>query len=343
MAFDIGRVFYDGAAGLTGPQRAIAHWIEEEITKNRDPVARGGQARKVRDSASDATQPRLYDLSFCPILPRGEKFVAALGHFRRSPETGRTLFGDASKTKTSKASDGHVGGIASIAAYPKPLKRTRNFRRDITHETLKDLKTVVVDDYGGLVVGKLAERHRLDAGKGDLWLPMERFAELDEKTLCHKLLIVPFLPPDWNTRRRHRFEAATGYRLTESIAEAQAAAYSPGAPDTMPVSATEISGPENAWCGLPLPQRLHAAMTGRGLKRIDLARIFNVTPGAVTRWLYGLKPEEDPAKARPIPADLAVLMVRWIESGAQPTPQQLVALPSRHRTPRGGPRRAGAI
>jgi hypothetical protein len=43
-------------------------------------------------------------------------------------------------------------------------------------------------------------------------------------------------------------------------------------------------------------------------------------PGAVTRWLYGLRQDEDPSQAKRIPNDLAVLMVRWIETGAEPTP-----------------------
>ncbi len=85
-----------------------------------------------------------------------------------------------------------------------------------------------------------------------------------------------------------------------------------------------------------LPNRLYAALVARMLKRTDLARIFGVTPGAVTRWLYGMKPEEDASKAKRIPEDLAALMVRWLETGHEPTPDELSALPSRSRTPRGG-------
>jgi transcriptional regulator with XRE-family HTH domain len=85
----------------------------------------------------------------------------------------------------------------------------------------------------------------------------------------------------------------------------------------------------------PLPNRLYAALAERKLKRKDLARIFGVSCAAVTYWLNGLKLGEDPKDAKPIPGDLAILMVRWLETGQEPTPQELAALPSRSRTPRG--------
>jgi hypothetical protein len=57
----------------------------------------------------------------------------------------------------------------------------------------------------------------------------------------------------------------------------------------------------------------------------------------------GLELGEDIMKAKPIPDDLAVLMVRWIETGQEPTPDELGALPSRSRTPRGGPSAASEV
>ena len=122
---------------------------------------------------------------------------------------------------SSKKTDDHIGGIAAVATYPRPQKRTRNFTREIAGAALRDLQAVVVGYFGGLVVGRLAERDRLDGGKGSLWLPLDRFTDLDERTLCHKLKIMPFLPTEWNSRRRDLFESSTGYRLTESVAEAQ--------------------------------------------------------------------------------------------------------------------------
>ena len=91
-------------------------------------------------------------------------------------------------------------------------------------------------------------------------------------------------------------------------------------PQAKPTPAGEIfKGPEDGWLGLPLPERLDAARKYRNLQRIDLARIFGVTPGAVTRWLYGMKIGEDQAKAKPIPADYGSMgrsLVRLNGSGA---------------------------
>jgi hypothetical protein len=149
-----------------------------------------------------------------------------------------------------------------------------------------------------------------------------------------------FLPPDWNQKRRDRFESVTGFQVTEDIAGAQAAAWGNAA------SVTHEAKPEpvgencrletDGWTRLgPLPNRLHAALAERKLKRKDLARIFAVSCAAVTYWLKGLKFGEDSKDAKPIPGDLAVLMVRGLETGKEPTLEELAALPSRSRTPRG--------
>jgi hypothetical protein len=60
-----------------------------------------------------------------------------------------------------------------------------------------DLKAVAVDYLGGVVVGRLGGR-----GEGQVWLPLDKWATLDEQTLCHKLKVFVFLPPDWSQKRR---------------------------------------------------------------------------------------------------------------------------------------------
>jgi transcriptional regulator with XRE-family HTH domain len=95
-------------------------------------------------------------------------------------------------------------------------------------------------------------------------------------------------------------------------------------------------GEGDGWKQLgPLPNRLYAALEARKLKRTDLARIFGVSSAAVTYWLRGLKLGEDASEAKPIPEDLGRLMVRWLETRQEPTQDELAALPSRSRTPRG--------
>jgi transcriptional regulator with XRE-family HTH domain len=78
--------------------------------------------------------------------------------------------------------------------------------------------------------------------------------------------------------------------------------------------------------------RDEAEFETRKLKRTELARIFGVSSAAVTYWLRGLKLGEDASEAKPIPEDLGRLMVRWIrwiETGQEPTPDELAALPLR--------------
>ena len=347
VSFDAGRTFYHAAAGLKAEQRNLVNWLEGQITEKRDPIPKGRKREQSKPKAKGepVKEPRLYDKSFCPLLPEERSFVAALGHFRRNPEAGFTLYGTASKA--SKASGGHIDGLVAVLGYPLAPGRAHDARRGVVRQALQDLKAVAVDYLGGVVVGKLGGRGR---GQDD-WLPLDKWTDLDEETLCRKLKVFVFLPPDWNQRRRDRFEKVTGYRVTENIAEAQAAAWGTAAPQAIEATAEPQAKPApgiyrgeaDGWKQLgPLPNRLYAALEARKLKRTDLARIFGVTPGAVTRWLYGMKLGEDQAKAKPIPADLGSLMVRWLESGQEPTPDELAALPSRSRTPRGGGRKAGS-
>jgi hypothetical protein len=334
VSFDAGRPFYHSAAGLTAPQRNLVNWVEREITLKRDPIRKERKNQKFNSKTKDAREPRLYDHIFCPLLPEGQSFVAALGHFVGNPEAGFTLYGTASKG--SKRSGGHMDGLVAVLGYPLAPGRAHDARRNVRSRVLEDLKAVAVNYLEGVVVGKLGGR-----GQGQVWLPLDKWATLDEQALCHKLKVFVFLPPDWNQKRRDRFESVTGFQVTESIAEAQAAAWGSAAPavthEAKPEPAGEmISRQVDGWKRHgPLPNRLYAALAERKLKRKDLARIFGVSCAAVTYWFKGLKLGEDSKDAKPIPGDLAVLMVRWIESGQEPTPGELAALPSRSRTPRG--------
>jgi hypothetical protein len=321
-------------AGLTAQQRNLVNWVEREITVKRDPIRKERKNQKSNSKTKDAREPRLYDHIFCPLLPEGQSFVAALGHFVRNPEAGFTLYGTASKG--SKRSGGHIDGLVAVLGYPLAPGRAHDARRNVVRRVLDDLKAVAVDYLGGVVVGKLGGR-----GQGQVWLPFDKWATLDEQTLCHKLKVFVFLPPEWSQKRRDCFERVTGFQVTESIEEAQAAAWGNAAPvvrhEAKPEPVGETSRLEvDGWKQLgPIPNRLYAALVERKLKRTDLARIFGVSCAAVTQWLKGLKLGEDLRDAKPIPADLAVLMVRWLETGQEPTPAELAALPSRSRTPRG--------
>src|ERR1700730_1034224 len=338
VSFDAGRTFYHAVAGLTPEQQNFLNWLERQITQKRDPVPKFSKRERCKPNATDALDPRLFDETFCPFLPEG-KFVAALGHFRRNPEAGFTLYGSASKA--GKKSGAHVTGLVAVLGYLLPPGAAHNARRGVVRKALEDLKAVVVGYLGGVVVGKLGAQ----AGGTGIWLAFDKWTDLDEEALCRKLKVFVFLPPDWNQRRRERFEQVTGYRVTESITEAEAAAWGSAVPvevaraepHARPAADTIYQGEPGGWKQLgPLPNRLCAAMQSLNLKRSDIARIFGVSPPVVTYWLKGLKLGEEKRDAKPIPKDLAVLMVRWLETGQEPTQVELAARPSRSRTPRRG-------
>jgi hypothetical protein len=174
-----------------------------------------------------------------------------------NPEAATTLCGTVSKA--GKTSGGHVDGLVAVLGYPLAPGRAHDARRGVVRKALEDLKAVAVDYLGGIVVGKLGRRARA----GDDWLAIDKWTDLDEESLCRKLKVFVFLPPDWNQRRRDRFERVTGYRVTESIEKAQTARGSAAPARPQPDAASEIYRGEADCFALlgPLPNRLYAALS----------------------------------------------------------------------------------
>ena len=323
--------FYSKSEKLTPEQTNIHRWLEREITLNKDTANR--KAMKARSNAEDANAPRLYDSSWCPLLPSGQAFVGALGHFRKNAEAGRSLGG-------TKSNTGHTDGIIAEAGYEQKPGRAHAQRGEIVERTLEDLKAVAVDYLGGHIFGKLKARDRTDGEAGDQWLHFADFQTLPEKTLRDRLKIFAFLPPDWDERRKKKFEGKTGYKVTASPQAALAAYNAPPAMPAPDKTATTAAGglsPNDGSTispGSPIKYRLWGAMKKRKLKNVDIARIFGVSKMAVSQWLYGMKEgQDDPSKARRIPDDLAALMERWVDAGQEPTQAELDGLASRKRSP----------
>jgi len=331
-----GTPLFSASAAHSPFQVNLVRFIERNITLKRDAIAGSAKgpraAHKVKDRDLEAALPREYDANFCPLLPAGQKFVAALGHFKGfgAPESGWTLYG--TKTSAREKAGARPGGIIEKIGRDVPRGNAHKARQKVMEETLADFRRVVVDDFGGVVVGRLTEKERTDGGDGPLWFPLDRFRELDDRTLGHKLKVFIFLPIDWEKRRQEAFEEKTGYRVTDKPAEAETAAWG-GEADVAPLAPGEVSGPDNGWRGLTLPARLFAAMKHRRLRQKDVARIFGVTDGQVTRWLAPARGETDAAKVARIPDDMGALMLRWIETGVEPEEGALDALESRHRSP----------
>src|SRR5262249_50271291 len=96
-------------------------------------------------------------------------------------------------------------------------------------------------------------------------------------------------------------------------------------------------GPHNGYRGWPLHRRLAAMAKHRELKRKDLAALFGVSPAIITYWLHGTEPGPDgKVTGKPIPDSLAPLMIRWLETGQEPTPEELASRRGR-RTAGGRP------
>lgn len=322
VAVDAGAPFYSATAELTRPQHNLMNFIEGNITLKADPIsggAKGGRNRfQVKPMDLEARTPRAYDRSFCPLLQRGTTYVAALGHFKRSAEGGFTLYGTEKAARPDGKAGALPGGLIEKMGYPVPSGNAHARRDKILADVIDDLRRVVVTEFGGIVVGKLEAKHRADGCDEPLWLPIDQWLDdLDDKTLGHRLKVFMFLPPDWTERRKAAFEAASGYRVTEVPEQAAAAAW--GEPATAALTPGEVCGPETGWRGLSLPQRLRAAMKHRGHTQTELAGMFGVTQGAISRWLAAARGETDLL----IPADMAQLLVRWIETGTPPTTDEL--------------------
>lgn len=328
VQFDAGTPLY--SAGHSRFQMNLVRFIEGNITLKGDGIAGGKKgprhAHKVRAGDLEEKLPRRYDQAFCPLLPPGQDFVAALGHFSNSPESGFTLLG--TRTEPRRKSGARPGGLIEKMGRSVPPGNAHQRRRNVLEETVADLRRVVEADFGGMVVGRLGERD------GDRWVPLDGFLELPDQLLGHRLKVYTFLPPDWDERRKAAFEERTGYRVTEDPAEAETAAWEGDAAVSHALPGETI-GADNGWRGLKLTERLEAKMRHLAMKRKDLAALFRVSKGTVSQWLAANDPNVKTPPLR-IPDDLAPIMVRWIETGEGPSDNELHALRSRSRSPARG-------
>jgi len=76
--------------------------------------------------------------------------------------------------------------------------------------------------------------------------------------------------------------------------------------------------------GFPLRVRLAVARKKRGLSQAAVAKAFGVSQYLVSQWETGTEPDEDGrVRGKPIPAKVAPLVARWIETGQEPTEEEL--------------------
>lgn len=291
--------YYDTAAGLTPAQSRLRTWIEDQITRREDGTAKGREAHRVRSSASEASEPRVYGADFCPLLDQGARYHGALGHFphRRNAETGRKLKGRSqSKTKTGGP---RAGGLLETLGYDLPPGGAAQARESVAVAALKDLRAVVEEYLGGRVVGR----------RNGVWLSLHEAERIRAEELLDGVSWYLFLPEDWLTRRQRIFEdhqERRGY---------------PVQIDTNPANTDKVGLAETE-----LRVRLHATRQERKLTTAAVGLVFGVSKMTVSKWERG----RDNGGAQ-IPADLQPLVLRWIDTSEGPTEAELVTLAARRR------------
>lgn len=320
VQFDSGRPWYSQAAGLTDKQKLLHQYIEHNLTRQADTCskARWGRDVKVHKNAKDARENRRYTSAFCPVLPPGTEYCGALSFFIRNPEAGITLYGTESKAAR------HTAGLLQEMGYLLPTGGAKRERQEIVASALGDLKAVVVEYLGGVVAGF----------HNGAWIPFEKFASLDERSLCRKLRFFLFIPVDFNERRQKQWEQTTGKRVITSAKEAERLLWEGVEPTPANGETTRkaepIASPETAYRGLPLYERLRFVMKDRGLRQQAVSSIFGVSQQSMSYWLKGTIPDMDgKVYGKPIPEELVPLVVRWIEHVQAPTAEELASRKTR--------------
>jgi hypothetical protein len=322
--FDAGRVFYNDKAGLSEAQKSLVAFLERELTLRKDAASRilgDHKARKAAQAtprAQDANEPRLYGRDFCPLLPEGKLFHAALGHFRKNPETGRSLYG--TRTRSTATGGPHTDGLLSVLGYYLPPGRARAERGHLVRQALEDLQAVVVDYLGGVVAAR---------GPGGRWLTLEEAAKLPEPDLGRKTKWFLFLPETWGEDRKRKWEEATGWKATEDPVEADRARAA--------LLERTLDVPRGETGLVLLRHRLRAARLDRNLRLEDVGKLFGVSKMAVSKWEVGTDTDEEGrVRGKPIPHELVQLVVRWIETGKPPTAEELSSRKTRRPGGLGG-------
>jgi len=308
--------FY-AAAGLTDSQSALSRFIEANLTRKKDPIQGHRKHLKRAAQKGEGDDPRPYGHDFCPLIPKGTIYSAALGGFRRSPEAGWTLCG--TPTLATKTGGGHAGGLLSHMGLPYPPGGSGTVRRASLRTALEDLHHLVEKVLGGLVAA------RWD-GK---WLTLADARKLPESDLARKVKFFPFLPLDLAAKMHEVIEADNAKVYTWKVKPSpRPSALIPEVvtEDSEESDELEVVGLE----GAPLWIRLRVARADRKLSQAKVAGLFGVTQQALARW----EAEEDTDR-KPIPSELAPLVRRWVETGEAPTPDELAA----RRTRRTGGRR----
>jgi DNA-binding transcriptional regulator YiaG len=325
VGFDSGRVFYNAAEDFKPEEEALVAFLEKELTTNRAAARdcpKGRKAIKRPPNAADANEARIYTSDFCPLLEDGRRYHAALSNFTPNPEAGITLAG--SRTRPTKSGGAHSEGLLGRMGFLTPpgkvsAERTRQIRL-----ALEAMKSVVVDYLEGVVAGN---------DEGGKWLSLNDAAALPENEL-KRVRWYFFLPETWATIRRQKWNARQAERARKGLATyAWKATSDPRTAEAASLAlrgqAVEVrqSTAAGEASGLVLVRhRLRKARLERGLTHEAVGKAFGVGRTAVQKWERGTDPDEDgKVRGMPIPVGLVPLVLRWVETGKEPTAAELAA------------------
>jgi hypothetical protein len=311
--FDAGSVFFNAAEGFSPKRQNLVALLERELTLQKDPVSRtlGNPILRIAEKAKygdhDANKARLYNQNFCPLLKPGVRYNSALGHFRRNPESGRTLYG--SRMHTSAAGRVYSGGLISELGYHLPAGAAYQKRRNIVRQALEDLKAIIVEYCNGVVAA-------LIPGTG--WLTLDQAAALHEDVLCKRARFFLFVPETWQKDRVRRWESQM-----EDRAKTDRGQYAWKVTDDPNRTRNGCSAFEDS-SGIPLRCRLKTVRSERGYNLSKLADLFGVCKQALSAWEAGPDPDNNgKVHGKQIPTGFIPLIEQWILTNQAPTPAEL--------------------
>ena len=185
VSIDNGMVMLCASAGLTASQRRLCEYMGRNIALESDAGADPADAASATSGPQSTARHRLYDRTYCDLLPGGLEFVGVLGNFRRRPAGGMKLLranGSRRVRESLVTALGHEPTSAGVNA------------------TLDDLRTIVEEHLDGVVACQY----------DGYWLPLSTARALFADEMPHEMGVSMFLPSNYTARRFHRWAETTG-------------------------------------------------------------------------------------------------------------------------------------
>lgn len=312
---DAGDAFYSSAAGLSEPQRNLATFLTTQVTRRKHPVSMifgdssKRETHRLTARGLERIEPRIYDNSFCPLLPPGKEFEGSLGRMKRYPESGWKLIGRQNETRTPN--------LLTEMGYDIPDGRKPKAQSKMIIKAMKDLK-LVIEDY---LEGRLAI---FSEGK---WICIEDAMNLPMPTLRQSRWF-PFLPKGWLNLRREKWEktqeerairgeTSAAWKVTEDPQEARRAQTTvrEGLHKM-----SKISLAEALWI------RLYKKRKELKLSQAVVGKYFGISQVKISQWEAGTEPDaQGNIKGKPISRELIPLVERWVELDIIPSKEELAS------------------